>query len=265
MTRKPQFEDLTETTGIPVSPEGASMMATRYEWATIECQNRRILELGAGAGLAWPRLRTAAPHVVCGDYSVPMLRAGRITHGAEFEAVALSADALPFPAASFDAVVFFEALYYVPAPERALNEISRVLAPGGVALFANANPERPDFIPSPHSVRYFSADQLREHLERLGFSVETLVGFPVETSSGGTASRATTRLMTYARQLASALGLIPSTLRGRARLKRLLPGRLILVPDALFPGFAPVAELSVVAPGPIPSYKVFYSRARKPD
>src|SRR5439155_14567472 len=39
------FEDVTETTGTPVSPEGASMMYTRYWVAAQLGRRKRVLEL----------------------------------------------------------------------------------------------------------------------------------------------------------------------------------------------------------------------------
>jgi len=50
------------------------------------------------------------------------------------------ARALPFRDGSFDAVCCFAALYLIEEPMRALEEIVRVLAPGGrVALLASCN------------------------------------------------------------------------------------------------------------------------------
>jgi SAM-dependent methyltransferase len=49
------------------------------------------------------------------------------------------ADALPFPKASFDAVLCIEVLRYLPQIDPCLREMSRVLKPGGVAL-ATASP-----------------------------------------------------------------------------------------------------------------------------
>lgn len=42
-----------------------------------------------------------------------------------------SADALPYPDASFDTVVFSNSLHHMPDPARALAEAARVLVPGG--------------------------------------------------------------------------------------------------------------------------------------
>jgi len=52
--------------------------------------------------------------------------------------VRADAAALPFPDATFDAVCCFAALYFIEEPMRAIDEIVRVLAPGGrVALLSS--------------------------------------------------------------------------------------------------------------------------------
>jgi ubiquinone/menaquinone biosynthesis C-methylase UbiE len=47
------------------------------------------------------------------------------------------ASQLPFPDATFDAVVCLEALEFMPDPDRVLHEMVRVLCPGGVFLITN--------------------------------------------------------------------------------------------------------------------------------
>lgn len=66
------------------------------------------------------------------DVSPPMLaRAVRSNSGERVAYLRGDARDLPFPAGSFDAVCCFAALYLVPAPFRVLDELVRVLAPGG--------------------------------------------------------------------------------------------------------------------------------------
>lgn len=264
MNEAPRFEDLTETTGLPLSPEGAVMMYTRYHVAAAMSRGRRVLELGCGAGQGFGLLLATAAHVVGGDYSGPLLTQARRHYGARVPLVRLSADALPFASASFDLVLLFEASYYVPDMERAFDDIARVLAPGGQVLFVNANPERPDFITSPHSVHYHSADEFRAALAARGFAVETAGAFP-EASRDRTAKDRTVAVATsLARRALEALGLVPTTLQGRARLKRLLHRRMPLVPSELPAGFAEVAPRTPLEGGRQPGFKVLYVSGTRP-
>jgi SAM-dependent methyltransferase len=255
------FEDLTETTGIPLSPEGVDMMYTRYHLAAEYAAGRRVLELGCGAGQGLGLISRRATMVLGADYSHPLLVSGRRHFGPRVPFVQTTAETLPFRNGAFDLVLFFEASYYVPDMERGFAEIARVLAPGGTVLFVNANPERPDFIQSPYSVRYHTADEFRRALERLGFEVQVDGAFPVESS--GERAALFPRALAVARMVFAALGLVPKTLRGRARLKRLLYGTLPTVPAELFPGFGQVRPRTPLPAGRAREHKVLYVMGRK--
>jgi SAM-dependent methyltransferase len=204
-----------------------------------------------------------ARRLVGGDFSAALLADARRQYAGRFPFVRLSAEELPFPTGAFDLVVFFEASYYVPDMNRSFAEIARVLAPGGEVLFANANPERPDFIRSPHSTHYHTADEFRTELERKGFHVHTQAGFPV-TPAGGIGSRLGGGALRLARRLLEGLGLVPRTLKGRARLKRVLYRRLSATPPELPENFAARRDPAPAPPGPIRGYKVLYVRGEKP-
>ena len=64
----------------------------------------------------------------------------RVNHFSEIRALDADASALPFPDASFDAVLAMHMLYHVPDPEIAVSEMARVLRPGG-KLFVTTNGE----------------------------------------------------------------------------------------------------------------------------
>jgi ubiquinone/menaquinone biosynthesis C-methylase UbiE len=64
----------------------------------------------------------------------------RNTRNANAAYVRADACALPFRDGSFDAICCFAALYLIERPMQALDEIARVLAPGGrVALLSSCN------------------------------------------------------------------------------------------------------------------------------
>jgi ubiquinone/menaquinone biosynthesis C-methylase UbiE len=254
-----RFEDVTETTGVPVTEEAASMMYTRYALAAEYAHGRRVLEMACGSGQGFGLIGAHARSLVGGDLSMALLHSAHAQYGRRGSLARLSAERLPFRDGAFDLVLFFEATYYVPNMEEAFDEVARVLALGGAILFVNANPERPDFIRSPHSVHYHSADEFRLALQRRGLKVTTEAAFAVETSAEAVKARAVGFALTTARRVLRALGLVPTTLRGRARLKRLVYGRnLRSVPAELPEGFARAAPRTVVAAGPVRGYKVIY-------
>jgi phosphatidylethanolamine/phosphatidyl-N-methylethanolamine N-methyltransferase len=95
----------------------------------------RILEVGVGTGLVL-RYYGAQTHVVGADLSIHMLRKAqekvhdlKLAHVSGL--VAMDACNLGFPDASFDAVSVPFVITLVPNPEGALDEIARVLKPGG--------------------------------------------------------------------------------------------------------------------------------------
>jgi SAM-dependent methyltransferase len=152
--------------------------------------------------------------------------------------------------------LFYEGTYYIPDTDCAFDEIARVLTCGGRLVFVNANPERPDFIPSPLSVHYHTAEEFRAALELRGFEVSVEGAFPVVDGP----SRS--RFLVWMRKLAHRLGFIPGTLAGRALLKRILVGRLLSVPEEVREGFGrPAPRARIVAGGSSGGFKVLYVTA----
>jgi ubiquinone/menaquinone biosynthesis C-methylase UbiE len=96
----------------------------------VEGLSGKVLEVGTGTGLALPGYPPSVQSVVAIDVDEAALaRARRRRHGVTL----LQADVqdLPFPDGSFDAVVSSLVFCSVAAPGRALEEVFRVLRPGG--------------------------------------------------------------------------------------------------------------------------------------
>lgn len=138
----------------------------------------RVLDLACGPGnFTRSFAKAAKPGLVVGlDASASMLElAVRETEAENVAYVRGDACELPFPDACFDAVCCFAALYLIDRPIAAIDEIVRVLAPGGrVALLASCN-RGP--LPAGLSnvvvrrltgVRIFARDELRDALAERG-------------------------------------------------------------------------------------------------
>jgi SAM-dependent methyltransferase len=130
----------------------------------------RVLDLGCGIGHSYELL---APRETLGvDIDPEALRGqGRPTCVADMRR-------LPFPDGSFEAVVSVHSLEHVPDPERALAEVSRVLARAGTAVFVTPNRltfGRPDEIIDPYHYVEYDAGELERACSRY-FDAVTLRG-----------------------------------------------------------------------------------------
>jgi len=101
----------------------------------------RVLEVACGTGILTRHLRNRLPagaDLVATDLNQPMIDFARRKlvgmKGIKWQAA--DACSLPFPKASFDALVCQFGLMFVPDKEVALREARRVLAPGGTCLFS---------------------------------------------------------------------------------------------------------------------------------
>ncbi len=125
----------------------------RYPWplwvfdqlAKRPCQ--KILELGCGTGLLWQVNGVRVPpdwEITLSDFSAGMLdgtRSNLAKLPVRFQFEVIDAQAIPYPAESFDLIIANHMLYHLPDRERGLGEIARVLKPGG-ALYATTIGQR---------------------------------------------------------------------------------------------------------------------------
>jgi demethylmenaquinone methyltransferase/2-methoxy-6-polyprenyl-1,4-benzoquinol methylase len=90
-----------------------------------------VLDVATGTGAVAKELLARSCTVVGLDQSPDMLAEARRRLDGRLELVEASAESLPFPDASFDALTFTYLLRYVDEPGTTLRELARVVRPGG--------------------------------------------------------------------------------------------------------------------------------------
>jgi 2-polyprenyl-3-methyl-5-hydroxy-6-metoxy-1,4-benzoquinol methylase len=104
----------------------------------------RLLDAGCGYCYHTVRLARAGVHITAVDFSDAALKVARQTlmeAGIEKQIDLRRGDitSLPFGNAAFDAVICWGVLMHVPAMEKALSELARVLKPGGTLVLGENN------------------------------------------------------------------------------------------------------------------------------
>ena len=104
----------------------------------------RVLDVATGSGNAAIAAARLGSQVVGVDYVPALLERGRkraAAEGLEVELLEGDAEALPFPDASFDAVLSVFGSMFAPDHDRAAAELLRVCRPGGTIALASWTPD----------------------------------------------------------------------------------------------------------------------------
>src|SRR3989339_857362 len=143
------FSTVTEIPGNKASLEQLSMIHTRYRLAYDFCADKDVLEAACGPGRALGYLAQKARSVVGGDLSQNLVDLANRHYGGRISVVRMDVQAMPWADHSFDVVILYEALYYLPDVDRFIAEARRILRPEGVLLLCTPNCEWEGFNPSP--------------------------------------------------------------------------------------------------------------------
>lgn len=134
-----------------------------------------VLDLCSGDGVIAELLAPHATSITCVDRSERMVKAAerRLSRFEHVHVRQADMHELPFADGSFDQVVFFNALTYSHAPARAIQEMARVLRPGGTLALTCLHRHSHEAITAQyqHLVPGFGVEELTTLLEGGGFRV----------------------------------------------------------------------------------------------
>ncbi len=105
-----------------------------YELIRAVVKAKTVLELATGTGLIAKHIVNAAAHIEATDASAEMITEAKRTRSAKLHFSVQDMFRLPYANQSFNVVIVSNALHIVPQPEKALQEIKRVLKDDGVLI-----------------------------------------------------------------------------------------------------------------------------------
>ena len=135
-----------------------------YELIRPVVRHKTVLELATGTGLIAKHIVNAAAHIEATDASPEMIaEAKRNNRSAKLHFSMQDMFRLPYADQSFDVVIVSNALHIVPQPEKALQEIKRVLKDDGTLI-------APTFT---HAGNSFSGKVRAFFMKRVGFPLHS--------------------------------------------------------------------------------------------
>ena len=134
-----------------------------YELIRPVVRHKTVLELATGTGLIAKHIVNAAAHIEATDASAEMITEAKRTRSAKLHFSVQDMFRLPYADKSFDVVIVSNALHIVPRPEKALQEIKRVLKDDGVLI-------APTFT---HAGNSFSGKVRAFFMKRVGFPLHS--------------------------------------------------------------------------------------------
>jgi SAM-dependent methyltransferase len=166
------LSDAMEFTGERMVPEGAGACTfwehvERYRFARGWVAGKRVLDIASGEGYgSCALLRAGAKSVIGVDIDPEACAHAMRKYG--IEARTGSGEAIPLDDGSVDVVVSFETIEHISNPGKFLEEIRRVLVPGGTLVISTPDKEQYNSLasdPNPFHCSEMSEKQFREQME----------------------------------------------------------------------------------------------------
>lgn len=152
-------------------------------------ENWVVGDLGCGAGHISEALAPCVAQVISVDESGPMLAAAkaRLATHQNVELRTGTIEALPIDDGALDAAVLFLVAHFITDPAKAMQEIRRVLKPGGRLLIVDLmSHDRIEYIVQlGHVWQGFDGEQVKEWLSKAGFKAPRYRPLPADPEAKG--------------------------------------------------------------------------------
>ncbi len=148
-----------------------------------------VADLGCGTGNAAELLAPIVRKVIAVDQSGPMLTAAakRMEHFTNVQFLQGELEKLPIPTGTVDAAVCVLVLHHLESPQNAINEMARILRPGGVAMVVDMVEH--DRAAYRHSMGHrwmgFGVPELLRMFEHAGLADTRLLTLPSASDAKG--------------------------------------------------------------------------------
>jgi ubiquinone/menaquinone biosynthesis C-methylase UbiE len=139
------------------------------------------LEIGCGSGNGSRLIRKyfSARKIIAVDLDEKMIRLAKKRHDGLATFLVMDASKLEFPDKTFDAIFDFGIIHHIPNWQECLNELKRVLKPGGELILEDLSIEsfskgigRLWRVLSDHPYgAMFTAKELTDYLKKIGFKI----------------------------------------------------------------------------------------------
>jgi ubiquinone/menaquinone biosynthesis C-methylase UbiE len=144
-------------------------------------------DLGCGAGHISEALSPAVGRVIAVDESGPMLASARtrLEHCTNVELREGHIEALPIDDGALDVAILFLVAHFISDPARAMQEVRRVLKPGGRLLIVDlVSHDRAEYVVQlGHIWQGFDAEQITQWLSAAGFSACRYRQLPIDQNA----------------------------------------------------------------------------------
>lgn len=165
---------LTEESGSEPREIVAEHLA-RYRFAMPFIKDKNVLDIACGTGYGSEMMASGGAKTVVGadidGETITLARANYQQENLSFERV--NAIEMPFGDASFEAVVSFETIEHLDKAEKFIDEVVRVLTPGGRLILSTPNRKatRKLAVKNPFHIKEFDQEEL---LAKLGARFEAI-------------------------------------------------------------------------------------------